>query len=272
MCIDVCLVLRDVCLVNVMIPYFQWTTISLGPLTLQVWGMWVAIGIAVSLYILYKRSGRVGLPAETLLDIALYFLLFGFIGARLGHVLFYEPAYFLANPWEIIAVWHGGMSSFGGFIGAAVGFWIVLKKKKIAKEKWLQIMDQLSFVALFGWLFARVGCFCIHDHLGMPCSGNCMLAMDGPDVPRYDMALFEILALAPLAIGFYLLRKRNIPTGWFTSVLMIYYGIVRFFLDFMRATDIESADVRLLGLTPGQYGAMVMVGIGVWVMQRRHFS
>lgn len=245
-----------------MIPYFEWITISLGPLTLQVWGWWVAIGIAVSLYWLYKRSGRVGLPGEILLDVALYLLIFGFIGARLAHVFVYEPAYFLVHPWEIIAVWQGGLSSFGGFIGAILGFFIAMKRKGIGKHLWLRVADEFAFVSLFGWLFARVGCFCIHDHLGMPCSGNCLLAMDGPDVPRYDMALLEIVALVPLAVGFYLLRKRHMPTGWFTSVLMIYYGIIRFFLDFMRATDIDSADVRVVGLTPGQYGSVVMVIVG----------
>lgn len=252
-----------------MIPYFEWRTIELGPLTLQVWGMWVAIGISVALYMLHIRARRTGLKSESLLDIALYFLIFGFLGARLGHIFFYEPAYFLANPAKIIAVWDGGLSSFGGFIGAAVGFFVITKKRKIARDAWIRIADQFSFVGLFGWLFARVGCFCIHDHLGMQCSGNCMLAMDGPDVPRYDMALLEIFALSPLAILFYALRKAEKPTGWFTSVLMMYYGIIRFFLDFMRARDIADADVRHLGLTPGQYGSLIMLAAGITIYHKQ---
>ena len=247
-----------------MLPYIEWTTISLGPLTLQVWGMWVAIGITFAMYLLYKRSGRVQLSGELLLDIALYFLIFGFIGARLGHVLFYEPAYFIANPWEIIAVWHGGMSSFGGFLGAAVGFFVVLKKKRIDREKWMQIMDQLSFVGLYGWLFARVGCFFIHDHLGMPCQGiGCTAALNTPDgLRRYDLALLEIIALLPLTVVFILFRKKKLPIGWFTSAIMVYYGVARFFLDFLREDTVYG------GLTPAQYGSLVMVAAGIMFWRR----
>ncbi len=242
-----------------MIPYFEWTTIPLGPLTLQVWGLWVSIGIGLALYLLHRRAARIGESSERLLNIALILLLFGFIGARIAHIVWYEPAYFFANPAEVIAVWHGGLSSFGGIIGAGVGLVYAFRKYRITHDTRLVLLDEFSFAALFGWLFARVGCFCIHDHLGMPCSGNCMLAMDGPDVPRYDMALLEILALLPLAILFYSLRNTSKTAGWYTAVLFVYYGIVRFFLDFLRATDIASADVRYLGLTPGQYASILMI-------------
>jgi phosphatidylglycerol:prolipoprotein diacylglycerol transferase len=143
------------------------------------------------------------------------------------------------------------------------------RKYRVQATKRLQLLDEFSIVALYGWIFARVGCFCIHDHLGMPCSGNCMLAMDGPDVPRYDMALLEILALMPLAVLFYSMRHTTKAVGWYTAVLFIYYGIVRFFLDFLRATDIVSADVRYLGLTPGQYASVGMMVLGVWLIRKQ---
>jgi phosphatidylglycerol:prolipoprotein diacylglycerol transferase len=79
------------------------------------------------------------------------------------------------------------------------------------------------------------------------------------------MALLEILALLPLALVFFFSRKKQKPQGWFTSVLFIYYGIMRFILDFFRATDIAGADARYFGLTPGQYSALVLIIVGVWI-------
>jgi hypothetical protein len=53
------------------------------------------------------------------------------VGGRLGYVFFYEPAYFLQHPAEIIAVWHGGMAFHGGFIGVCLVLWIFARKEKI---------------------------------------------------------------------------------------------------------------------------------------------
>ena len=76
------------------------------------------------------------------------------------------------------------------------------------------------------------------------------------------MAILEILGLIPLAIIFFVLRDRKKPAGWHTSILFIYYGVLRFILDFWRATDIVGSDVRYLGLTPAQYFAILLVFVG----------
>lgn len=248
-------------------PYVEWTTISIGPLTLQVWGMFVALGIGWSLYIISKRAAHVGMNTDTLLDLAFWVVVAGFIGARLGHVFLYEPAYFVHAPLEIVAIWRGGLSSFGGFVGAMIGFVAYTRKKKISKQAVLTMADQLAFASVFGWMTARVGCAMIHDHWGVPC--NCPFAVQTPSGPRLDMAILEIIALLPLAILFFLWRNTQKPVGFFLGILATYYGVLRFILDFFRATDIASADVRYLGLTPGQYLAIVFFVWGIWLLQRQ---
>lgn len=247
-------------------PYFEWKTILLGPLTIQVWGLFVAFGIGVSFYIIYKRAKKYGFDSDLLLDIALWVVIFGFLGARAGTVLLYDLEFYLSNPWQIIAVWNGGFSSFGGFIGAICGFLFIAKRKKLSKAKILQIADQLAFASLPGWMIARVGCVMIHDHWGIPC--NCPFAIKTTEGPRLDMALLEILALIPLIIFFFLWRNMKKPIGFFLGVLLVYYSVIRFFLDFLRATDIVGADTRYLGLTPAQYFAIVFAAWGVYVLQK----
>lgn len=252
-----------------MIPYFELTTISLGPVTIQVWGLLVSLGIGVSMLILWKRAHRTGLPAEALLDQAIAMIVLGFVFARLAHVLLYEPAFYLANPLEIVKVWHGGFSSFGGFVGAGLGFYWHTIRKKLKKETIIKIADEYSFASLYGWMVGRIGCFCIHDHLGVPCGNHCLFAVSGPDQPRFDMALLEIIGLLPLAIIFYIVRKQERIPGWYTSLLFVYYGVLRLLLDFLRARDIDGSDARYLGLTPGQYFAIVMIALGIVLGYKR---
>ncbi len=248
-----------------MIPWFEWKTIMLGPLTLQVWGLFVAMGMLVGVWIISKRGKHLGVNTDNLFNSAFFMIVFGLIFSRLFHILFYEPGFYFQNPVEIVKIWHGGLSSFGGLFGAVVAFFVCIKKFQW-REKMFLIADILSFGAVFGWMIGRVGCFMIHDHLGQ--HSNCPLAMQTPDGPRLEMAFLEILAMIPLALLFFLFRKKQVAQGWFTGVLFVYYGVLRFVLDFFRATDITSADTRYFGLTPGHYSAIVLVLLGGFVLYK----
>ncbi len=245
-----------------MIPYFEWKTIPLGPLTLQVWGLWVALGMLLALFIIDRRAKRLKLKSEMLIDMSLWMIVSGIIFSRIFVILFYDPQFYFTHFGEMLKIWHGGLSSFGGLFGAAVAFFVFVKRKKLSKFYVYKIVDVLSFGALFGWIVGRIGCFMIHDHLGA--HSSCPLAMQTPDGPRLEMALLEILGLIPLAIVFYINRKKQKPDGWFTALLFLYYGVLRFILDFFRATDIVGADVRYFGLTPGQYSSIVLISVGIW--------
>lgn len=250
-----------------MIPYFEWKTIALGPLTIQVWGMWVALGMLLALYIIDKRAKRLKLNAAVLLDMSVWMIVSGIIFSRIFEVVFYEPTFYFGNPVEIIKIWNGGLSSFGGFLGAALAFFIFVKKRRLDTVNLYKIADLLSFAALFGWMVGRIGCFMIHDHWGA--HSSCPLAMQTPGGPRLDMAFLEILGLIPLAILFYWNRKKEKREGWFTGVAFMYYGVVRFALDFFRATDIAGSDARYLGLTPGHYSAILLVACGVYIYYKK---
>lgn len=243
-----------------MIPWFQYTVIPIGPLSIQVWGLFVALGILTSFGIIWKRAAKFGMEKEKALDLAFYLILFGLLGARLFHVFMYEPVYFWQNPLDAFKIWQGGMSSFGGIAGAISAFLFYYKKNKIGAKEMIANADLFSFASLYGWLVGRLGCLMIHDHLGR--QSNSWLAILTPDGARLETSLLEILALIPLAGLFALLTKRKLPDGFYFYALISYYGILRFILDFFRATDISTADTRLLGLTPAQYFAIIATFAG----------
>lgn len=250
-----------------MIPWFEYNVVQIGPLPIQVWGFFVALGMLISMWILNREAKRLSLNAEPLLDVALKMIVSGVVFARLFHVLFYEPAHFLTNPLELFAIWHGGLSSFGGVFGALLVFVWAVKKKKLERAKLTLYSNLLAYGALFGWLVGRIGCVMIHDHLGAPC--DCFLAFDSPDGKRLDMAFLEILFLLPLAIVFLVLRKRKVQ-HLFAPLLFVYYGILRFILDFWRAEpSFATGDARYLGLTPAQYFAILLVFLGIHMLKKK---
>ena len=220
----------------------------------------MALGILTSFAIIWKRAAKFGMDKSTALDLAFYLVLFGLIGARLFHVFLYEADYFLQNPVDILKIWQGGMSSWGGIVGAIGAFLWFFRRGKISRDRMLASADLFSFGALYGWLVGRLGCLMIHDHLGR--LSDSWLTIQTASGSRIETTLLEILYLIPLALIFFFVREKKLPDGFYFYALVTYYGLLRFYLDFFRATDISNADARFLGLTPAQYFGIIAAFVG----------
>ncbi len=238
-----------------MIPYFAFHTIQLGPLTLQVWGFFAALGVIVASWFAIREAKKRGLDVAAYEKLVFRIVVASFVGARLGHVLFYEPMTYLAEPLEILKVWHGGYSSFGGFAGAAIAFFLSTKKT------WLTQADPLVKALPLGLGCGRIGCFLIHDHPGTMAHGfGQWFAVNYPDGPRYDLGLL-LGVLDALIFGLFLIMMRKPrPDGFYFALFMTVYGPTRFLLDFLRVVD-----SRYLGLTPAQFGSLALTAAGLYL-------
>jgi phosphatidylglycerol:prolipoprotein diacylglycerol transferase len=243
-----------------MIPFFKFELIYLGPITIYVWGVFVALGIIAGITFAYFFSKKYLLSSDVILDMAIWMLLGAFIMARIFHVLFYNPVYFVENPVEIIKVWHGGASSLGGFVGAALSLWLFAKKRKFSLKELLPYSDIGVLGLWLGWGIGRLGCFLIHDHPGT--LTHFVLGVKYPDGIRFDLGLMESIFSFILFIIFYLLFKKliKIRFGLVTVYSVAGYAVARFFLDFLRAkSDFPGGDVRYLSLTPAQWGMLAIL-------------
>lgn len=251
-------IIKEGAVTKPMLPYFSVQNVSLGPFTLHFWGFMVALGffagIYASVYLARKRS----LDPKIISDTAPWIILGAFIGARLFHVLFYDPAFFFTHPEKIIAIWNGGLSIVGGLIGAVVvGVW-VLKRKKVDV---LAYADVLAFGLPLGTFIGRIGCFLTHLHPGK--STDFFLGVLYPDgIARHDLGLYLSLNGLILFLLFLFIKKNRFPVGSFIVGYLIWYGITRFFLDFLRATEGSIVDVRYFNLTPTQYVSIALFLIG----------
>lgn len=242
-----------------MIPYFQFAHISLGPITIQVWGLMVALGILAATWLAAKKAKERKQDERLIWDVSVWAIVGAFLGARLMHVV-YEPQVYLQDPIEFFRVWHGGLSIMGGFLGAIfAGIWF-LRKKHV--DVWAYA-DTAVFGLPLGLFIGRIGCFLIHDHPGT--LTDFVLAVKYPDGPRHDHGLYLSLNGLVLLLVFFWLSYRKAKTGTYIVVFLIWYGVVRFYLDFFRATNGTIVDTRYGDLTPAQYLSLVMIGAGVWI-------
>lgn len=241
-----------------MLPYFQIKAIGFGPIIVQIWGLCVAVGVVAATWFGSRLAKKYFLVGSLIWDISLWAIIGGLVGARLFYVLFYNLGYFLNNWVEVFYVWQGGASSLGGFFGAGVAVYIFTKIKHFSWQDFLPYLDVGALSLWLGWGIGRIGCFLIHDHIGK-LSGS-FLAVKFAEGARFDLGLLESLLGWFLFFTFWVLFKKLIKIRWglVAGASFAGYALVRFFLDFLRATDLSGMDPRYNGLTPMQWGLLAL--------------
>ena len=257
------------------IPYFSLPTIPLGIVDLQPFGILVASGVLFGSWIGRKRGAVLHLRDDDIRVLVGYLLIFGFIGAHVFDVLWYQRDELRKDPLLLVKVW-AGISSYGGFIGATVGYFLFLWRHRPAVP--LAVADTVGWGILPGFTIGRLGCTVVHDHPGR--ATDFFLAIDFPAAvakgrgflpgPRHDLGLYEFLYLLVVLAVFWLLTRKEKPVGFAIAFAAISYAPVRFFLEYLR---LPSTDPRYAGLTFAQYVSIVTLLVGIATMiyvYRRH--
>jgi phosphatidylglycerol:prolipoprotein diacylglycerol transferase len=242
------------------LPYFQQPSLSLGPITIHAFGVLVAMAMLVGMRMVRRRAAADGLDPLLADRLVTWTLLGGFAGAHLVDRLIYYPAETMAEPIRLLKFWEG-LSSFGGFLGAIVGA-VLFFRRNSDQPRW-PYLDAVAWGFPFGWIFGRLGCFVAFDHPGDPTTF--FLGQRYSDnIVRHNLGLEEALYTVVIAGLFYLLgRKARRPPGFYVGLLPLVYAPVRFLFDFLRIRD-----VRYGGLTPGQWGAFAVMGLGAFILVR----
>lgn len=240
-----------------MLPYFEIPSLPLGPLSIEPFGVLVALGIAAGARIASREAARDGLDPKTLADYALWGVVGGLLGGHFVHLFAYHPEELAGDPWKIVRLWDG-LSSFGGLLGALVAAALFFRRRGVPFSAHA---DALALGVAPGWAVARLGCFAAHDHPGV--LTDFPLAVAFPGGARHDLGLYDALVLFALAALLHVLRSRDLLRGRLLPLLALTYGASRFALDFLRATDLAYVDARYFGLTPAQYGSIALVLYGI---------
>jgi phosphatidylglycerol:prolipoprotein diacylglycerol transferase len=240
--------------------------VELGPIRLSWYGLMYVFGFVISyLLVRYQMKKKdFGVSKQEVEDLYFYLILGLIMGARLGYVLFYDLPMYLSDPFEVIALWHGGMSFHGGLLGVLlVGILFAWKRKKF----FWNIADLFIVTAPIGLGLGRIGNFINGELYGrvtqVPWG---MIFSKGGPLPRHPSQLYESgLEGGVLFLILWMMKDRNLPTGGLLSLFLILYGAFRFFVEFYREPDPQ------LGLifgpfTMGQVLCAGMVALGLGLM------
>ena len=255
------------------IPWFKLEAFELqlpwiGEVALQPFGILAAVGILIGARIAERRAKACGIPEGAVADLLLHCLPAGLVSAYLLNAVFYDPELIreaLLSP-SMLLDRYLGLSSYGGFLGGIAGALVWQRRRRMSL---LKTGDAVAYAFPAGWFFGRTGCFLVHDHPGVVT--DFFLAVDDywlHGQPRHDLGLYEALWSLAAFVLFVALGKRSRPEGFFLAALPLCYAPVRFFLDFLREGPDAGGDLRCFGLTPAQYGSVLLLGVGLALAYR----
>ena len=253
-------------------PQFDPVAISLGPLHVRWYGLMYLIGFCSAWLLGRYRAARPGSgwTALEVDDLITYSVLGVVLGGRTGYELFYDMPGLVADPLSFFKVWQGGMSVHGGIVGMAVVAWLLGKKS--GKGFW-GVADFLVPLVPLGILAGRIGNFINGELWGK--AGDVPWAMVFPDpraggLPRHPSQLYEAglegLALF-LIVWLYSAKKRK--NGAVSGVFLLWYGIFRSIVEFVRLPDPQLGYLAFGWLTMGQLLSIPVILLAVWLLWLR---
>jgi phosphatidylglycerol:prolipoprotein diacylglycerol transferase len=200
---------------------------SIGPFTVYLFGMMIAIGSLIGIWLFIREAKRKGLDHEVLTNVVLYSLLGGIIGARIFYVLVYDPSYYLANPIKILFIHMGGLSIHGGIAGGLLVGYLFLKRHKVPIWQTLDVVAP-SIILAIG--ISRIGC----DVFGGPISRALPWGMEVHGQYLHPAQAYEFL-LDFLLFGYLWLRLKKVSyTGQVFLHFLIGYMAIRGIVEFTR--------------------------------------
>jgi len=241
---------------------------TIGSWSPRWYGLFFALAFVCGYYIMLKFFKKDGVKQEVLDSLTVYMFLGTLIGARLGHCLFYEPAYYLSHPIKILMVWQGGLASHGAAVGILIAIYFFVKK---FKKPYLWIFDRIGVVTALGGFFIRSGNLMNSEIVGKQTDVPWGFIFERlhENFPRHPSQLYEALAyLLIFFILYYLFTKTKYGQlqGYIFGLFLVLIFGFRFFIEFTKEVQVEFE--KGMSLNMGQWLSIPFVLIGLFLMFR----
>lgn len=257
-------------------PQFNPVAISVGPLAIHWYGLMYLMAflqfwwLGKHRILSHPQLARNGWTVQQLDDLLFYGVLGVILGGRLGQVLFYEPGYYFSDPARILAIWQGGMSFHGGFLGVLLAMAFCAHKWQRA---WLDITDFIAPLVPLGLAAGRVGNFINGELWGRVADPSLPWAMVFPrvdDLPRHPSQLYQVGLEGLLLFALlWIYSGKTRPRGAVSGAFLIGYGCFRFLAEYFRTPD-EGIFGLSEVISMGQWLSLPMIVIGVLMLAAAH--
>ncbi len=246
---------------NIGVPAFFFT-IMIATLAATFYGYWLA-----------KREGA---DPVVLLDFGIIAIICSVLGARFFHIVIENPSYYLENPVRVFYFWQGGFVSIGAFVFAIAGVLIYMKVRRIDAFRYLDIVSAAVPLAIF---FVRLGCLCAGCCYGKPTDFFIHLIFTNkgsaagyyhPGVALHATQIYFMLNAVVMGAILLIVYKYRRFKGQVFSAFLMYYGVSRFLLEFLRGD--EDRGIFFGGfLSTGQIAMMVsfLTGLIIYIVKSR---
>jgi phosphatidylglycerol---prolipoprotein diacylglyceryl transferase len=243
--------------------------IEIGPFKIYSYGFMLALSFWVGIVLAARRAARRGVNPDHIYDMSIVLILAAVIGSRALYILTHRADY--RSLVDIVALWQGGATFYGGFILALAGAIVYIRRKKLS---FLAVADVCAPSIALGFFFTRIGCFmsgCCFGHptgsfLGMVFPPGSPAGYYCAGVPVHPTQLYDS-AYGLLTACALLLMDRKSPFAGFTfAMLCVLYGAGRFSIDFLRFYEDSAMAGKLL--TVSQIMSLALVAIGAVLLWR----
>ncbi|WP_426621869.1 prolipoprotein diacylglyceryl transferase [Microbacterium sp. As-52] len=258
----------------------SWAQFALGPLTIHTYALCIIAGIIAAVFITQRRLAARGAESGVVIDIVIWAVPIGIIGARFYHVFTHVGDYFYpgANLGNIFAIWDGGNALYGSLLGGALGAYIGCRRTGI---RFWSFADALAPAMLIAQSMGRVGNYFNHELFGIPTTlpwGLEILPTDTmfpDDLPAgtlfHPLFLYEIIWNL-IGVAIIILLERNFRFRWGRTfgLYLVWYGLGRSWLEAIR---IDPTSDALLGIPANVWASFIVVALGtaLFIIQgRRH--
>jgi phosphatidylglycerol:prolipoprotein diacylglycerol transferase len=248
--------------------------LKIGPLTLRTYGLFVALGFFAAMHYLLRRAKRYGIAENRILDLLLYSIVFGLLGARIAYVLF-NWGFYATHPGDILRIWEGGLVFYGGFI---VGAATVIAYTRLHRElKLWTLADLLAPAIALGHVFGRLGCLFAGCCYGQPTNFPWALRYCNPEslaplnMPLHPTQLYEALGNLAIFVALDRYNGRRHAEGFAFAAYLALYALLRFLVEFLRGDD---RGAFIWGLSPSQAGSIVaaLIALFIFMLRRNKFA
>ena len=247
-----------------MLDFITWTAnpnLFDGFVTIRWYGLMFVIGFWIGYRIMYSFFKHEGAPEAWLDTLLIYVVVATIVGARLGHVFFYQWDYYSANPMEILKIWHGGLASHGGTIGIIIA--IIIFSRLVSKRSPLWTFDRLVIpIALVGALI-RMGNLFNHEIYGhatnLPWGFRFIENIDqwmagaqpifsAPSHPTQIYEALAYLALFGLLMWMYWKKNAEARPGLIFGVFLTWLFSARFVIEYVKNDQVEFEKDMILNM------------------------
>ncbi len=246
------------------------------------YGLFWVIGLIVAVYIVQRIYNEEKLPQKWFDSLFMYMMLGIIVGARVGHCLFYEPAYYLANPIKILYIWEGGLASHGGVLGIIIAVW--LYSRNVTKKSMLWTFDRVIVPTGFTAAMIRLGNLMNHEIYGDVTSqpwgfrfienvGAWKAGVAQPifSQPSHPTQIYEALVyFLVFAVIMYMFWNTDAKKkqGLLLGIAMIMIFLSRFFIEYIKEVQVESEILmrQNTGLILGQWLSIPFIIWGIWLV------